>query len=394
MKKVAIVVQRYGKDVLGGSESLARDIAACIKDAYDVEVLTTCAREYTTWANYYEPGESAEDGVKVIRFKTDMPRSAFFKPWNLLLKNMPHTIGMERLWMRMQGPYSSALIRHVAGHKNKYDAFVFLTYLYATTYYCLPLVKEKALLVPTAHDEPFIRFRIFRDVFKGGRKLIYLTDEEKSFADSLFDLGPTDGKVVGAPISEIGSSAETFRAKYGIDGDFILYVGRLERMKGVDTLLEYYERYCREHEGLKLVLCGNGPMKIPVKNGIIPLGFVSDTDKFGAMKAAKTVVVPSRFESFSYSLLEAMLCCTPALVNGECKVLKGHCEKSGGCACYDSYETFKGELNRLLDDDDLRRRMGEAGKAYVRERYSSDAVGKKYISSIDGLVNERQTDTA
>ena len=71
--RVAIVVQRYGKDVLGGSESLAADIAACISKAYDVEVLTTCAMEYETWANHFPEGVSTENGIKIRRFVVDSP---------------------------------------------------------------------------------------------------------------------------------------------------------------------------------------------------------------------------------------------------------------------------------------------------------------------------------
>ncbi len=389
VKRVAIVVQRYGKDILGGSESLARDIAICLKNVYDVEVLTTCAKEYATWANFYEPGEGIEDGIKVRRFEVDKPRPFIFKPWNLLVLYLPHTRGMEEFWMRVRGPYSSSLIEYVAHNKDGYDAFVFMTYEYATTYYCLPAVKERSVLVPAVHDVPFIRFGIFRDVFRDARAIVYLTDEEKAFTDALFGLPPTKGEVIGAPIKAARPTDDAFRMKYGIHGDFILYAGRLDIMKGVPTLLSYFEQYRRGREGLKLVLFGKGPLDIPDNGYVISPGFVPEDDLYAAMKAAKAVIVPSRFESFSYLLLEAMMCGTPAIVNEECQVLKGHCERSGGGMCYGSYEGFKEALDGILDEPGLGDRMGEAGRKYAGENYSLEAVGKKYIKAIGGLINDR-----
>jgi glycosyltransferase involved in cell wall biosynthesis len=203
--------------------------------------------------------------------------------------------------------------------------------------------------------------------------------------------GPGGGVVAGAPIREVEPSGPDFREKYHIEGNFILYAGRLDRFKGVGTLLKYFERYSRaRNDGMKLVLCGSGPMRIPESDRVVRLGFVPEADKHGAMAAARATVVPSKFESFSYSLLESLAAGTPALVNGDCPVLRGHCERSHGCMSYDSFGSFKAALDRVLGEPGLRGRMGEAGRRYVRENYSMEAVGKKYITTIDGLVNDRQ----
>jgi glycosyltransferase involved in cell wall biosynthesis len=386
--RIAIVVQRYGEAVLGGSESLATDIAACLSRAYEVEVLTTCALSYQTWANHFPAGDSVEHGIRIKRFAVDFPRHPLFTPLNVMLRNVPHPARLEKLWMRMQGPHSSGLARYVAGNGDAYDAFVFVTYLYGTTYYCLPLVKDRSILVPTAHDEPYIRYALFREIFAGAQRIVYLTAEEKTFTDGLFGLDPAKGVVAGAPIGEAGSSAAAFRSKYGIESDFILYAGRLDRMKGVDVLLDYFRRYRRENPGdLKLVLCGDGPLRIPGSARVIRLGYIPPEDLHGAMAAAEATVVPSRFESLSYSLLESLLNGTPALVNGACSVLRGHCERSSACLSYRTYDEFRTALDLLLNEPGLRERLGEAGRTYVRDCYSAEAVGEKYITAIDGLIN-------
>ena len=55
--KVALVVHRYGLEVGGGAETLARLIAELLNDDVELTVVTTCALDYVTWADHYPPGE-------------------------------------------------------------------------------------------------------------------------------------------------------------------------------------------------------------------------------------------------------------------------------------------------------------------------------------------------
>jgi hypothetical protein len=66
--KLAVVVQRYGAEINGGAELHARYVAEHLARHADVEVSTTCARDYVTWRNEYPPGEGRVNGVAVRRF--------------------------------------------------------------------------------------------------------------------------------------------------------------------------------------------------------------------------------------------------------------------------------------------------------------------------------------
>lgn len=75
MKKVAFVVQRYGAEVNGGAETLARQMAEHLNKEYDVSVLTTKALDYITWEDYYKEDYEVINQVRVRRFPVDKPRN-------------------------------------------------------------------------------------------------------------------------------------------------------------------------------------------------------------------------------------------------------------------------------------------------------------------------------
>ena len=72
--KIAIIVQRYGTEILGGSEYHCRLVAERLASRHDVEILTTCARDYITWANDYPVGTDRVRGVTVRRFANALER--------------------------------------------------------------------------------------------------------------------------------------------------------------------------------------------------------------------------------------------------------------------------------------------------------------------------------
>ena len=72
--KLAFVVQRYGLDIAGGAEYHCRLVAEHMARHAQVEVITTCAADYITWANHYPEGREVLNGIPVRRFKVKRPR--------------------------------------------------------------------------------------------------------------------------------------------------------------------------------------------------------------------------------------------------------------------------------------------------------------------------------
>ncbi|WP_367343460.1 glycosyltransferase family 4 protein [Methanomethylovorans sp.] len=386
-KKIAFVVQRYGLDVNGGAEYHCRLIAERMTKYFDVEVLTTCAIDYMTWKNEYVAGAEDLNGLKIRRFPVDFPRdvSKFNKLSSTILgKKCTETEELE--WMKQQGPYSTQLFDYIDKNKKDYDYFIFFTYLYCTTFFGLPLVKDKAILVPTAHDEPPIYLSIFKSLFNIPQAIVYNTEEEKIFLNSKFKNECILSDIVGVGIDIPRNINENdFITKYNFD-NFIIYVGRIDESKGCKKLLGYFLKFKNETRSeTKLILLGNPVMKLPKHPDIVCLGFVSDQDKYNAIKASKMLIMPSRYESLSMVLLEAWHCKKPVLVNGQCEVLKGQCIRSNAGLWYENYEEFSACLDLLLADAHLRDRLGNGGRKFVDMNYNWEIIEKKYLDLIERI---------
>ncbi|MBI5819021.1 MAG: glycosyltransferase family 4 protein [Verrucomicrobia bacterium] len=349
---------------------------------WQTEVLTTCALDYMTWANHYPAGEEIIDGTTVRRFAVDVPRDVeAFNELSRQLHGRQHhcSLAEQETWMRTQGPMSRDLADFVANHRDDYDAFIFFTHLYATTYFLLPLVKDKAWLAPLAHDDWLIHFSMWDQLFASPRGMIFNTEEERDFLRKRFQNALPPGPVVGVGIEPpVISNPAAFRQRHKLEDPFLLYVGRVDASKGCDELFDYFRRLCHaDPTPRKLVIIGREVMPIPQDERIIHLGFVDDQTKWDAMAACNWLVAPSRYESLSMVLLETWAAGRPAIVNGQCEVLVGHCRKANAGLWYSNYEEFRGILS--LIDGPIQNAMGRQGAAYVRANYSWEQVENKYL---------------
>jgi glycosyltransferase involved in cell wall biosynthesis len=383
--KIAFVVQRYGLEVNGGAELLCRTVAEHLSKYISVEIITTCAIDYVTWNNEFPAGSSDLNNVKIHRFPVDSPRDITkFNNFSDFIFKHDHTREDELAWMKLQGPFSSELLKYIKENKNYYDLFIFFTYLYCTTFFGLPIVSNKAILVPTAHDEPPIYLSIFNDLFHLPRAILYNTEEEKKFVNLTFENEGIPHDIIGTGIDvpeKIDPTA--FERNYGLK-NFIVYVGRIDESKGCKELFDYFICYKNENPvSPKLVLLGKEMIGTPVHPDIFRLGFVSEQDKFNCIMASELLVMPSLFESLSIVLFEAWYCNKPVLVNGNCDVLKGQCIRSNGGLWYTNYEEFKQCLMTLLENQKIRKNLGENGKRFVNENYRWEIVEAKYLHCIN-----------
>jgi glycosyltransferase involved in cell wall biosynthesis len=382
--RVALVVQRYGLEVLGGSETLARRIAELLAPHVDVTVLTTCALDYGTWADHYPSGEDEVNGVRLLRFSVPRPRDSveFDEAGNRAYAD-PENVELGRAWMRAQGPHSPGLIAHLRDEGERYDAIGFMTYLYATTAEGLPLVAERSVLCPTMHDEPPLALRIFDEVFASARVLLFNTPEERELARERFGVEDERSRIVGIGIDEVEGDPARFAAEKGIGRPYALYHGRLDPSKGVPELVAHHRRYrLARPDGLDLVLAGEGKVAIPELDGFYAVGFLPEQLKHDAIAGAEVVVCPSPYESLSFSQLEAWSHGRPTLANAVSPVLVGQSGRAGGGLWYADGAEYAAMLELLTRAKPLAEAIGAQGRRYVRETYSWDRVRDEWLAAL------------
>ena len=397
MKKIAIINQRYGLEVNGGSELYSRQIAERLKAKYEVEVLTSCAVEYVKWSNYYKEGIEDINGVTVRRFKTEHERvpKIFSALDSQMLSNPDAPEELSDQWIEHMGPYCPELVEYVDKHQDEYEAIIVVTYLYYTAVKSIVRIKNKAIFIPTAHQEPFIHFDMYKKVFGAADAFIFLTDEEKELVHSIFHNEDVPYEVCGVGVdvpSEV--SEDRFRKKYSQYNleNYVIYVGRIDEGKDCPRLFKYFMEYKKRNKNnLKLVLMGKAVCDIPKHADIINLGFVTDEDKFDGISGAKALILPSKFESLSISVLEAMTLSRPVIVNGICDVLKGHCIKSNGGLYYKNFFEFEGCVNYILEHPHEYEIMCKNARKYVDDYFQWDDIMLKFDEIIKMLGDKNET---
>jgi len=219
MKKIAFVCQRYGLEVNGGAELLCRQLAERLNRYYDVEVITTCAVDYVTWKNEYEPGEEYINDVLVRRFTSDFERDVrMFGALSCIFADKMHSSKQEDEWLRAQGPVSEGLLQFIRNNYQQYQA-------------------------ATAHDEPPVHLRYYKKVFKAPKGIIYQTTEEQEFVQKKFDNADIPSVICGAGVDAPSpEELPSVRERFGIGEEYITYVGRIDESKGCKELFRYFRK--------------------------------------------------------------------------------------------------------------------------------------------------------
>jgi glycosyltransferase involved in cell wall biosynthesis len=392
--RIAFVVQRYGEQVAGGAEALCRDTARALAAAGDeVVVHTTTARDYLHWTPHYPEGVHDDGGVRVHRHavRPADPRAAEALVRGLALD--PGDADAERRWALAQGPVAPGMLRALADAGRRHEVVAFWTYLYATSQLGLPLCRDRAVLVPLAHDEPMLRFALTRGLVRAAAGLAFMTPEEALLVDDLHGVGGRPAAVVGAGLGPVGggrgirrpdaaaagaepgpraaagrTDAEAVaqaRRRLGLPGRYVLYLGRVDPSKGVDALVRAHAAYRAGGGRLGLVLAGReAGMPVPPE-WVVRTGFVSEADREALLAGCEVVVVPSRLESLSLVALEAWRARRPTLATAASEVVAGQTRRSGGGLTYEDAPGYAAALRRLEADAGLRAALGDAGADFA-----------------------------
>ena len=369
--RIAVVVPRYGREVLGVAESWGRGFAEeAARQKWSVEVWTTCAQTHYTWENYYPAGSENADGVIVRRFPItgwDPGRRAAL---DIKLNTLGTMSAQEQYAWLESGPHSIPLYEHVAQHAAEFDAVVALPYATPLVHYAAWAAPEHVVLCPCLHDEPYAYMEPTHLLLQGVWGVMFNSLEEVDLATAGLGMRLRRYGVLGggATLSKPSRPANPASLPY------LLYAGRLEGGKNVALLYEYVQRYWDEGGRVRLVILGSGPLTPPAHAAFDYRGFASEDEKATDCASALAMCQPSLNESFSFTIMEAWLAGRPVLVHADCPVTRGHVRRSSGGLWFRTYEEFAAAVDWLLANERLADRLGANGHQYVLHNYTWPAI--------------------
>ena len=388
--RIAFVPPRYGDDVVGGAETVLRQAAERLaRRGWEVDVLTTCARDHYTWANAYPAGSERHGDLTVFRFPVVHPRESSL--WQSLDRRirLGSSLSMAEQHAWVNGRFRvPGLFHHLVAHGHSYRAMVFSPYLFWTTVVGATVAPERTVVIPCLHDENYAYLPVFRPLLAGSAQVWFMSEPEHQLAHRIGPVAathPVTGEGVLIPESY---DPDGFRARHGLSRPYALFVGRRESGKGWQDLLRAFVRaVTRLGVDLDLVTFGVGKVDAPslVADRVRDLGWLPDEEVGDAYAAAAAYIQPSLFESFSRTIMESWLAGTPVIANGASDVVRWHCERSGAGLLYsDEYELAQ-YLALVADNPDRLGGLGELGRRYVLANYTWDAALDRMEAALEEL---------
>lgn len=409
--RFALITPRYGAEITSGPEHACRVLAEQLAERHEVEILTTCARDATTWNNEDAEGPDRMRAILVRRFAVSQPHDrAGFQQFSSHLFTDAHSRADELEWVRRLGPWSPGLIDHLKRQHRAYDALVFFSLYHATTVHGAAVSPDRSVIFPYLQLDRALRFGLWPDVLGSVRGLGLVSSAERELLRRYFRVAPVFEELVGVGVEpppslsyprhqqnpadeiavdeDLGLEAEPpqeeeylsgrgilFRRRHRLYGPFALYGGRVEPDNGCEELLEYFDAYASaDGDTAALVLMGIKMMKVPDERYVRFAGVLPDRERMSAYEAADVTLFPAPDDLLALPLLESLAVGTPVLASARNLAAVEHCRRAGAGLYYTNRDEFVEALRVLMKDTRLRQRLGENGRQYVRQHYRWEAV--------------------
>ncbi len=382
--KILFTVQRYGLEINGGAEQACRWLAEGLASrGHNVEVITSCALDYMTWADHYAPGSTTINAVLVHRLRIKQERNV--QSFDLLSARVDfrgHTspLSLEDQWLKEQGPDIDGFNNWLENNYQRFDIVFPFTYLYRTAQDTISTCAGKLPIAmhATAHDESQFYLRRIKEILQKVDFFFCYTKEEMMLLQRT--VVPFSGSVVGAGVNLLPPKPFSEVAlKYAIQNEkYFVVLGRIDGNKGTPEVVEVFSQWRSEMKStVNLLVVGaqsSAFEDLPQYDGVIYAGYVDEAEKTSILANSLALIQPSIFESFSLVLCEAWLSGTATLANGRSDVLVGQTNRSGGGLLYHTIDGLKFGLDQLSQDQELRRELATSGQQFVHNNYGNTKV--------------------
>ena len=319
-----------------------------------------------------------------------------------------------RVWQ-----YSSALHKKLKQEIKNFDlVHITSTFLSASTlgaYYAKKFNKPyiisprgNLMKEPLERKSPFKK-RIYISLIEkknlASASAIHFTTEleKKEYAEEKLPLkraiviyNSIEKEIAGNDVSQV-----KFREKYGIGENekIVLSLGRLNWKKGLDTLIPAFAQVVREEPEALLVIAGPDEERYKkniqllitnyhLQDKVVFTGELLDKERCIAYKSASVFVLPSYSENFGMAVVEAMYFGLPIVITENVGIAPDVAKMNAGFVIKKDVDELSRAILEILADQNLAKKMGEAGKKLVQEEFSGEKVAEKWIRAYTDLVNE------
>ena len=186
--------------------------------------------------------------------------------------------------------------------------------------------------------------------------------------------------------------ANDFRRRYGLgEMPTVLFMGRLQRRKGLDVLIQAFQQANVEHSRLLIVGPDEGMMKAiqalaAGDKRIVIAGYLSGEERRRALAAGDVFALPAVGEGLSMAALEAMAAEMPVILSPGCNMNEVETVGAGYVAAA-SADAFAAKLRLLLVDSGRRTRMGKAAHKLIAQNYTWDTIAIQLESVYQDLLS-------
>jgi glycosyltransferase involved in cell wall biosynthesis len=360
---------KYGGTV-NSTYILSRELS---KEGHDVTILTT---DIDKDIDYIESIE--KEGVKVVYLPyvfnvALLIYSPSMKKW--LHDNLKN---FDVIHMHNFRSYQNNVVREYA---IKYD----VPYILQARGSVLPFFQKQKL-------KKIYDFVWGNKVLNDSKYVVALTEEEKGQYQKMgvslnkIKIIP-NGMDLSIPLSV---KKGNFRKKHGITKEekIILYLGRIDKIKGIDLLITAFSRLSWDLKNVKLVIVGPSnsyqtsliklTKELNIDNNVLFTGPLYNINKFEAYCDADVYTLPSRYETFPNTVLESCACGTPVILTDKCGI-SDLIKDSVGLVVPCEKKSLKIALVELLENDEFRNRLSNNCPEFVKNNFDLRRIVSKFV---------------
>jgi len=247
-----------------------------------------------------------------------------------------------------------------------------------------------------------LAFQVIRPYVEKANFIHYTTENEREKVESYWKI-KTPAFVIpnGVELKNYDNLPPKgfFKKKFGIEGHYILHLGRISWIKGLDITAKTFSMLLEKYPDLQWIVAGRDDgyknilleqlKKLGCENRVRFVGLLQGEDKLGALVDADMFVLPSYSENFGMAVVEAMACGVPVIISNKVGIYREVEKYNAGIVVDTEVESLYRGMRLLLENHELREKISTNGKKLVKEHYDIEKVADRMIEVYKAILKSK-----